>query len=193
MLYAAIHGTPDPAATSRPPTNCIWTKQVKVPLAWIVAFLRGRSGNLTRRLTLDSYLRRGPSVILTTDASPYGLGAVLVIEGSTVAHFSDSICKMDRAVLGLQETAPCKDQQVLEALAVLVSLREFSHHWKMNRVTLCIRTDNIAALTMLTKMRPHSVQMGIVARELALDIVCAAYCPEICEHTPGISNVAADS
>ena len=159
----------------------------------MVAFLSGQKGNLRRELSLDAYLRRGKSVVLTTDASPFGIGAVLVIDGVITAHLSDTICAMDRATLGLQTEPSCKDQQALEALAVLVSLREFASHWKSIRITLSIRTDNVAALVMLAKMQPHSQQLGIVARELALDISDVAFVPEIVEHIPGISNVAADA
>ena len=193
MMYAAIYSKPDPQSSNQPPTNCIWTKQIQIPLQWLVAFISGQRGDLQRVLTVDSYLRRGKSVVLTTDASPYGIGAILVIDGTVVAHLSDRVCAMDRLVLGLQETPSSKDQQALEALAVLVSLREFLKYWRYDRIVLAIRTDNIAALCMVTKMQPHSPQLGIVARELALDISEASYCPDIVKHIPGITNVAADA
>ena len=193
MMYAAIYGRPGAESDKQPPTNCIWTRQIQIPLQWLIAFISGQSGNLRRELSLDAYLRRGKSVLLTTDASPYGLGAVLVIDGTIAAWLSCHICNMDRTILGLQMEPSCRDQQALEALAVLVSLREFATYWKKERITLSIRTDNMASLVMLTKMQPHSHQLGIVARELALDISDAVFCPEIVQHIPGISNVAADA
>ena len=46
---------------------------------------------------------------------------------------------------------------------------------------------------MVTKMQPHSASLGIVARELALDITDAMYEPQLASHTPGVANVAADA
>ncbi len=46
---------------------------------------------------------------------------------------------------------------------------------------------------MVAKMQPHSVQLGLLARELALDIADGAFAPEIVAHLPGIANATADS
>lgn len=171
----------------------MWRKQIEIPVRWIVAFIAGHKGDLTRTLTLDSYLRYGKSVVPPTRASPYGMRAILLVNGTLIAHFSDHICQSDRDILGLHAEPTSRDQQALEALAVLASLREYSQFWKSERITLCIRTDNIASLCMLAKMQPHSPQLGIVARELALDISDATYSPDIVEHIPGIVNIGADA
>ena len=47
-----------------------------------------------------------------------------------------------------------------------------------SRVQLSVRTDNIAALSMACNMQPHSSQMAIVARELALDIASSSCAPD---------------
>ena len=188
MLYGAIYGPPSDA-----PTNCIWTRQIVVPLQWIQAFLAGTKGNLVRTMTLDSHLRRGQSVIITTDASPYGLGAILTIDGTIVSYLADVFCEVDKQVLGLSIELCSVDQQALEALTILVALREWVDHWRSVRLVLCIRTDNIAALTMVARMQPHSLQLAIIAREVALDVASAMYTPDIVEHVPGVANVAADA
>ena len=58
MLYGAIQAC---AEGSAPPTgpNTRWVRQIRQPVDWILAFLTGRVGDLTRRISLDSYLRRG--------------------------------------------------------------------------------------------------------------------------------------
>lgn len=55
MLYAVLS---DGAQGDAPP-NCRWVSQLWVPLDWLLAFLDSVSGNLVRRITLDSYLRKG--------------------------------------------------------------------------------------------------------------------------------------
>ena len=75
---------------------------------------------------------------------------------------------MDREILALEATPFSRDQQAAEALALLVALREWALHWRDQRVRLSVRTDNIAALTMLGRLQPHSEQLGLIAREVAL-------------------------
>ena len=42
-----------------------------------------------------------------------------------------------------------------------------------------MRGDNIAALYMVTKMQPKSKTLAIIARELAIDMACSTYCPDL--------------
>ena len=60
-------------------------------------------------------------------------------------------------------------------------------------MTLTVRADNLSTLALVAQMQPHSAQLGIIARELALDISSAAYAPDVVEHLPGIANTAADA
>ena len=187
MFYAAIHS---PAAGA--PRDCRWVRQIEVPLAWITAFLSKHSGNLERRFLLDAYLRRGAKLQITTDASPWGLGAVLTVNEEIVSFFASPITSTDREILSLGTQASSSDQQAAEALAILVALREWAPRWLNKRVMLSLRTDNVAALTTLVKLQPHSNTLGLIARELALDIAASAFNPDEVMHIPGLANKAAD-
>ena len=46
---------------------------------------------------------------------------------------------------------------------------------------------------MRMRVRSSSPLLGIIARELALDISERAYCPDAASHIPGITNATADS
>ena len=76
---------------------------------------------------------------------------------------------------------------------MLVALRLWAAKWRGNRVLLTVRSDNIATLSLVARMQPHSPQLGLIAREMALDIASASYAPDVAEHIPGITNVAADA
>ena len=145
-----------------------------------------------RVFEVDAYLRRGLRIEITTDASPYGLGAVLTVDKEIVSHLASPLTTTDREVLGLPSVPSSSDQQAAEALAILVSLREWAPRWQNRRANLCLRTDNIAALTTLVKLQPHSSTLGIIARELALDIAASSFTPDEVVHIPGIANVSAD-
>ena len=187
MFYAALH-----SPASRAPSGCCWVQQIRIPLNWIRAFLRGTPGRLERIFDLDAYMRRGPRIQITTDASPHGLGAVLVVDDSICSFFSSQLTQQDREILGLGATPTSSDQQAAEALAILVALREWSPRWSNQRVQLSLRTDNVAALTTLVKLQPHSNSLGLIARELALDIANSAFSPDEAIHIPGLANQAAD-
>ena len=128
MCYAVIYASGGDA-----PANCRWTKQLRTPLLWIQAFLAEQIGDLVRHYSVDSFLRRGQRITITTDASPYGIGAVLELDGVISSFFADRITPLDRDILGLGAEPSSSDQQALEALAVLVSLREWSRVWRDRR------------------------------------------------------------
>ena len=75
MLWAALF------SDSLAPGGCIWLKQIHEPLSWLSLFMTSHSGALTRTFELDAYLNRGMSVVICVDASPFGLGAWLQIDG----------------------------------------------------------------------------------------------------------------
>ena len=56
---------------------------------------------------------------------------------------------------------------------------------------LKVRSDNVTALTLVTKMRPPSPSIAIVARELAMRLVDLSFPPDA-YHTPGVSHIIAD-
>ena len=131
MFYASMHSSPSGAAP-----NCVWTKQIILPLTWVKAFLDQQTGNLERKFSLESHLRRGRQIRITTDTSPWGLGAVLEFEGEIKAWLADSITSDDRRVLSLGPEPSSKDQQSAEALAILVALRQWAPLWRDQRVRL---------------------------------------------------------
>ena len=70
----------------------------------------------------------GCSLRITTDASPWGLGAILEIEGEIVSYLYGQVEDTDKEVLGLSRDGDSSDQQALEALPMLVALREWRQH-----------------------------------------------------------------
>ena len=58
-------------------------------------------------------------------------------------------------------------------------------------MVLKVRGDNIGALTLVLKMRPANLTIGIVAREFALRLVELSIQPDVA-HTPDVAHVFAD-
>ena len=69
----------------------------------------------------------------------------------------------------------------------------WSTAWKQQRIVLKVKSDNVSALTVLTKMRTKkdSPEIAMIARELALHLVELSFPPDA-EHVSGIGHVFAD-
>lgn len=141
------------------PTNCVRTKQVAPALSWLKAFLDpSRSSSLVegcglRRVwRLDSYLGLGPIVAITLDASPFGLGGVISLDGIYTGWFADRVSDDDLRILGITRD-PSDGQQALEALCVLVALRIWKPAWTESRARLRVLGDNSGGLTLLLEFK----------------------------------------
>ena len=155
--------------------------------------IEARKQDLVRIMDVDTHFRRGTAVDIVTDASPYGLGAVLAIDGIPQEYLSVPTTAEDARQLGLELSRDSKCQQAFEALALLVALRTWRYHWATKRCVVHVRSDNMAALYTVTKMQPSGPSLMVVARELALDVADAVYDPQLVSHIPGVANLAADA
>ena len=189
MLYGALYGNRSPHL----PEHLLHTKQIETPVRWVSVFLHSQRRDIIRVMTVDAHFRRGVRVDITTDASPWGIGAILAINGRPEEYFSIPTTTDDAAAVGMELSRDSKCQQAFEALALLIALRQWRYQWATTRCVLHVATDNMAALAMVCKMQPHSPALNVIARELALDIADALYEPQICEHVPGVANIAADA
>lgn len=189
QFYAALHSE-KPAST---PKGCTWTSQVKPGLHWILAFLDSHSPDCITKRTWDvnEYLSRQQRVVITWDASPWGFGAILTIDGVIVQFLYEVPCQVDIELLHLK-VGDSASQQTMESLAGLIALRQWAPSWKDRRSHFSIRSDNTGALVLLGRLKVHSPTNNIIAREAALDIGVSSYGPEIAEHIPGITNKTCD-
>ena len=102
------------------------------------------------------------------------------------------VTKFDAELLDF-EIGNSNAQQIVEALAVLVGLRQWAPRWRKKRLLLRVRSDSISALTALMYCRASGKGTNVIAKELALDIAEAVYRPTVAEHIPGVTNIAADA
>lgn len=167
-------------------------KQIDQALRFFAAFLDGVTGALRRVYHLDAFLGIGARVSMTLDASPWGIGAVLSVDGELQEWIADALTTDDEDVLGHQ-IGTAEGQQTWESLAVLVAMRAWAHDWRRTRAVLEIRADSIASLTMTLHMKASGRGPGIVARELALCLGEAEFRPDVGCHVPGVANVTADT
>ena len=108
-----------------------------------------------------------------------------------VSWFACGIGEEEQQILEIR-TAESAAQQVVEALAVLVALRLWKDRWLHTRVTLKVKSDSISALVLCLDFKTRGKGTCILAREVALDVACNEYSPNIVQHIPGIDNIIAD-
>ena len=82
-------------------------------------------------------------------ASPWGLGAWLMICPHIVEFYRDAITPFDVALFG-HPVGDSEGQQTWEALNFLVALRLWKARWQQVRVNLHVRADNIHALRLVS-------------------------------------------
>ena len=136
-------------------------------------------------------MRKAADVTFNFDASPFGIGGILVRHGRPVSWFMDAITDFDIAHLGIAR-GEASGQQACEALSALVGMRVWKAWWCDRRCTMGFRGDNITALTMALTLKAPPGPVKQIAPELALDYADAAFEPEHAGHVPGISNILAD-
>ena len=184
-LLAALYSGPSGA-----PTHTIWKRQIAPTLHWINAFFGGAVGGIERFFRLDAFRRTGPTIEIGTDASPWGMGGWLSVDGNITHYYACDVSDDDAEIYG-HAIGSSTGQQVWECLAVLIGVSIWTSSWKQERINLKVRGDNVGALTLLIKLRPSSAAQAIVARELAIHLIEVSFPPEAV-HTPGMSHVIAD-
>jgi hypothetical protein len=186
-LYAA-----QTQSKGKPPPGCIWTKQVELVLQWVQAFLDETPGKLERRYYLSAYLQSSMQISLELDASPWGLGGVLLENGVPTSWFASPMSTEELLLLDIK-LGDAAAQQTVEALAALVALRGWHERWRDFRAVVRVRSDSVSALVLALKLKTAGRAPGIIAREMALDIAAASYTPDVAEHVPGIHNTIPDA
>ena len=174
----------------------VHTKRVQLAVRWLLALLAGEAGSAALERTLDWRVAHAPiSLLVTADASPWGLGAVLsLVDGTPLEWLTSPVNEVDCAVLRIK-FGDCSGQAVLEALALLVALRAWAPRWMGQRVRVHLRSDSTAALGALSKLASPTENVNTIAREVALDIAASTYGVEVATwgHVSGCLNDWADA
>jgi len=186
-LYGALYSDPPAGA----PRNCLWTKQLRRPLSWFKTFFDSSGGLIERTFLVDSFTQKLQVMQIVVDASPWGLAAVLLVNGHPTNYFADAISDLDVALFQCPIGSP-KGQQVWESLAALVAVRLWRPLWGQHAVQLLVKGDSVTMLTLMVNMRPTTPALCVIGQELALDFAEVPFVPTIVEHIPGVANTIAD-
>jgi hypothetical protein len=190
------HSWQPPARSSR--TSSTTAGSVTVPtvrvahaLEWIREFARGQSGAITKTYTVE-HRRRPISVVITTDASPWGYGGFVMVKGRCMGYFVEAVTAEDIARFAIT-IGDAKHQALLENLALLIAVRLWSASWVGQRLAVGLRSDSMAALQAWRKERSCVPAINAITREMSLDLAEGLYKVDALEHIPGKLNEWADA
>jgi hypothetical protein len=111
--------------------------------------------------------------VLETDASGYGLGAVLMQEGKAIAYYSSSLCPKNAALSTYEK----------EALAIIEALKRWRHYFLGHK--LIIKTDQQSLKFMTDQKIVDGIQHKLMVKLLEFDFHL--------EYKKGKDNVVADA
>ena len=166
----------------------IHVRRLRRCLAWLAAFWAHRCGTLVRRLPLHE---PQPEYIISTDASPWGIGAILQsTSGKVIAYFADNLTAEDEKHLHAHIGLP-DFQSIWELLAIVVALRAWKHLLTFTGV-FRIRADSMVALAALHKNSSSAAALNKLLLLLSLHEVDLVGGLRFLEHVPGAANILPD-
>ena len=125
------------------------------------------------------------------DASPWGIGGVVLTPSGPSAWFADRITDLDTSYLG-GTIGDSASLTTWELLAVVVAIRL----WRAKShiaLQVSVRSDSLGALKAIAKRASGAPGLSLLLQELALDEAEFATTVANLTHIPGFSNTWADA
>ena len=113
------------------------------------------TGSLQITYRVSAFKNCGDKLRIVGDASIFGISAYLMRNDKIVSWCGSPITCEDEIFLGVEK----RQQQVLECLNMLVALRTRKSFWCTELVCLEVRSDNIAALTLVTSLKRFQARL----------------------------------
>eukprot|EP00971_Amphidinium_carterae_P328970 6461155-Amphidinium_carterae.1 len=129
---------------------------------------------------------------IRTDASPWGMGGVLLHKDDVVAWWADPLGDADYSRFHAQ-AGEAAFQSVWEFLAVVVSLSAFSPWITVWPYVIVIESDNTAALVASLKQSSKQPHMNAIAAALACKLEQLGVERIVPHHVAGVVNMVADA
>lgn len=175
------------ASRSRPGLFAV--KRLEMARKWLLGYLRLALTRPMRKVYLGPKLPA--EIVLTTDASPEALGAMLVLNGRPVAAVFSLVEEEDADQL-LFDKGQSSSQAVLEILAVLMALKHWANKFFSARMQLQLQSDSTAALAWSQKLSGSSPGINFLGSELGLVLEEIGVEELQPVHVPGKANVECD-
>ena len=164
-------------------------KRLESARKWMLAFLEAAMARPMRKIHVG--VKTQMEVKLCCDASPEGLGAVLVINNAPVAAVASPVDDFDVDLLKI-EKGSSSSQGILEALCILVAFRHWKKRFLGHVVTLEVQSDSMVALALSQRLGASTATLNWIAAELSLSLEEVGVEALVTKHIVGKANVEAD-
>ena len=142
-------------------------KQLEQPRQWLVTYLKAALLKPTRKYKLD--IEKYPKATIVTDASPLGLGAILLVNNKATRALAFKVTETDAHQLGFKECwKEAGSQGVVETLAVLVALKTWTKELASCQVELKVQSDSMVALAVTQKLSNSTSTLNFLVAEIAV-------------------------
>ena len=164
-------------------------KRLETARAWLAAFTLAAMDNPMRTINIGP--EEEAEIRFAVDASPEGLGGILLINHKSIEAFSSPVDHHDEEHLHVTKGSS-SSQGTLEALAVLVALRLWGSRFHGHRVRLVVQSDSIVTLALSQKLSSSTPSLNFLGAELALALEQTGVERLDPLHIPGSANKEAD-
>ena len=164
-------------------------KQLEQARAWLVAYLTSTLERPVKSFKLDVGKYR--KAVIITDASPEGLGGLLLVNNKLIKAFASKVTKEDASLLQF-ELGSSSSQGIVEALAVLVAIKLWKKELRSCQVQLTIQSDSMVALALTQKLSNSHPSLNFLGSELSIACEDADIESIKASHIPGAANGNAD-
>ena len=173
----------------RPKRGLFAVKRLETARRWLVAFLQAALERPARKLHVGS--KRTLEVKIMCDASPEGLGAVLILDGMIAACLASEVTEEDANNLQFSK-GESSSQGIVESLAVLVAIKHWSSRLKGYHTQLLVQGDSLIALALTQRLAASTPSLNFVGAELSLALEMSGVERIEPLHIPGVLNIAPD-
>ena len=176
----------------RPKFGLVAVKRFGATLRWLVAILSKTDRFVLRR---EELVEKPVTMGILSDASPLGLGAVLVSVDQPgraiymVEAVEAKFTKAEAELLGL-EHGESSSQGVLEALAILRAIKLW--RTRLQGRAVFVRSDSVVALAMTKRLSSSTPALNHLGGELAIALEQYNVVRLVPQHVPGVMNFEPD-
>eukprot|EP00435_Cladocopium_sp_Y103_P075331 s22_g56.t1 len=175
---------------SRPKEHLFPVKRLEGARVALLEYLKVTKERPTRKISLSP--RDRARVSINTDASPEGLGAVLIINGQVIDVVASKVTAQDATDLNF-ELGASSSQGIVEGLALLVALKHWGTKLAGMTVDLTVQSDSVTALaTMIQKRSAASPALNFLGAIMGIWMELFRVEDVQLQHIPGIANKVAD-
>jgi hypothetical protein len=183
-------------STKKRPVQLFFVLRIAQAIAWIrmllAGLIRDRNGHAfkVQKWTSVATRRADLTWCVRTDASPFGMGAILFKNQAPVAWMAEEWTKLDLELLKAKSGDPAW-QAEWELLAMLIAVDKWLPH--LHGQAFCmVQTDATAALHDAARMAGRTPAMNAMAAELALRFE-SAQLHVVPKHLSGTMNFECDA